>query len=826
MLRRHNNVSWPTLDWKFPSVSCSVEIQSCSPNVTQLNVSNPFGAVIPVSTRFKCTVEFRKRLIRSLVLLILSWDEKSNSTSWRQPLVYGLVIGLNASPALADGIGLIGFGKTMYQPACAFACRSVISRCPLSCTPKNGPMHGSGHAMTPTPPTCYVSDQAFLRTLAICIDTYCPTHGDPRLSVIEDYWASHLATGTIANYEWKPVASYTEALAAARKDEAQATGRNQSRHSIQARHGGHEESAGSGQTVWDVNSSLPVIKSKAPLKATSFIALVDWQKQYNGQLSFEMNEAGHSRYTLVLILVALFLPVAFSLFRLLPLLNRSRTWTFLNSVINYPPLWGQKHRQPMSGAALGGGFMPTRGQAVYITVISLLNLIFLIAPYHNIQPQSVFATLRQQEMSTIGNRAGVLAMGNVVALFVFASRNNVLLNLTGWHYDTFLLFHRWLGYWAIIQTVLHSAILLAYYNLFGDYANEVTQTYWIWGIVATLSAVALWPASVLAFRRRFYKLFLSTHHLLVVLFLVGYYHHIWYRYEYKWGYEIWLFIAVAVWVLERVIRVVRMAFGGWRTATVSVIPNTNSEYLRVDIDGIYAHGVVYLYFPTLTVLFWQNHPFSVASSFAGSDKTRFSDEEATEKTATTSSRELMNRDSCSTATSTSGTRTRATIVIHVRSCITARLASRAAGGSIRLPVLVEGSYGSAMPLQLSQCSSLLCIAGGVGVSAVLPLLHEAGLRDARLCWGMRNASLLEAFKDEIASLSPAVQVETSIRTRLSIADIVKEELCGIRGGAGPVGVVVCGPPGMADDVRLAVTKLARNGSVRRGVVLLDETFAW
>lgn len=751
-------------------------------------------------------------------------------------LAYGLLISLCAPPTLADGRGLIGLGKTMYQPACAFACRGVISKCTLSCTPKDGPEHGSGHGMTLTPPTCYASDPAFTRTLAVCIDTYCPAHGDPKLGVIEDYWAGHLASATVADYQWKPVASYRETLAAARRDEEQASGRNGTR----AGNGqdGHQHMhnsvrAGPDQTAPRVDSSLPVIKPKAPLSVTSFIAAADWQKQYNGLTSFEINEAGHARYTTVLLLVALLMPIVFSLFRLLPSLNRSRTWTALNSIINYPPLWGQKHRQPVSRAAMGGGFIPTRGQSAYIAVISLLNLIFLIAPYHNIQPQSVFASLRQQEMSTIGNRAGILAMGNVVALFVFASRNNILLHITGWHYDTFLLFHRWLGYWAIIHAVLHSVILLAYYKIFGDYASEASQTYWIWGIVATVAAVALWPASVFAIRQRFYELFLSVHHLLVVLFLVGYYYHIWNRYQFKWGYEIWLFIAVGIWAFERIIRVVRMVLGGWRTATISEVPGTNGEYLRLDIDGVYAHGIVYLYFPTLTLLFWQNHPFSVASSFAGFDKGSSDEEAATgsksEKTtdANTNSYEVVNRSSSSsTVSSPSGTHTRVTIVIRVRSGITARLASRAAGGSIRLPVLVEGSYGSAMSSQLSQCTTLLCIAGGVGISAVLPLLHEAGPRGARLCWGMRNQSLLEAYKDEIAGLPPAVQVEISAGSRLAIKGILKGELCETSNDKGPIGVVVCGPPGMADEVRQTVTTLARSGAIRRGVVLLDETFSW
>src|SRR5690606_16696735 len=40
------------------------------------------------------------------------------------------------------------------------------------------------------------------------------------------------------------------------------------------------------------------------------------------------------------------------------------------------------------------------------------------------------------------------------------------------------------------------------------------------------------------------------------------------------------------------------------------------EYLRFDVDGVVVpDGHVYAYFPTLTWKFWENHPFSVLSTF-------------------------------------------------------------------------------------------------------------------------------------------------------------------------------------------------------------------
>lgn len=98
----------------------------------------------------------------------------------------------------------------------------------------------------------------------------------------------------------------------------------------------------------------------------------------------------------------------------------------LKSILIHPAVWGRRHREPVAIKA-GGGIVPTRCQSLYIAIISFLNFVFLLAPYHMIQPQSSFASREEQEHSVIGNRAGVMALGNMVVLFVFSARNNVLL---------------------------------------------------------------------------------------------------------------------------------------------------------------------------------------------------------------------------------------------------------------------------------------------------------------------------------------------------------------------------------------------------------------
>lgn len=219
-----------------------------------------------------------------------------------------IIASLHLRAVLADGRGLIGWGKTMYHPTCAFACRGVIKGCPLLCTPEHGgDIFGMGHSTTTTPPDCYTSDKAFMRTMALCLDTYCPLTDNPPMSLLEDYWNNHLAAGTVGDYQWQPNMSYANAVAAAREDETRAgsgSGTNIS-DTDHAQHGDHHmarrhdhgDSNESVTLTLGTNSALPTIKSKQPLNVTSFIAEADWQKQYNGMMSFEINETGHSTYT-------------------------------------------------------------------------------------------------------------------------------------------------------------------------------------------------------------------------------------------------------------------------------------------------------------------------------------------------------------------------------------------------------------------------------------------------------------------------------------------------------------------------------------------------
>ncbi|CAI6342043.1 unnamed protein product [Periconia digitata] len=728
-----------------------------------------------------------------------------------------------------DGKGMIGFGITMYDPPCAHACRNVIKSCRLSCTPEDTTAnHGTSHQPIATPAKCFTTDPTFLRTMALCIDTYCPISDDPSLDVIHDFWASHLGPGTVGDYSNVPTASYEDALQAARGDETRLKNNGSMQHReghhrrLKVRHGGHgeEEEDSTGDIgILDVSSSLPIIEGGDPLNVTSFIDPEEWRVWYNGLVNFEENEIGHVQYSLIITLVAILLPILIAAFTWIPGLTRSRPWLYVQTRLVYPAIFKGYHRVPVAGE-----IQPNRGQALFIILLSILNIIFLVAPYIIRQPQHNFPSRDEQELSIIGNRSGVLAMGNAVALFLFATRNNPLLYLTGWSHGTYLLLHRWLGYWTLFHTVLHSVMLLAYYKTYGTYSKEIVREYWIWGIVATVAAVAILPTSLLAVRQRFYEIFLASHVVLSLIFLIGYYYHIWFCYQHRWGYEIWAYIAGGVWGTDRVIRLCMVAIRRKRTAVISFVPDTDNEYLRIDVEGVsVADGTVYLYFPSLGWRFWENHPFTTALAAQSDDEAPATVDEKTGTATATAS-------STSTSSSSSPMRHTTTFFARTRTGMTSSLSARVLKSeSARLSILMEGPYKhSGAASKLSHCSSILCIAGGIGITAQLPYLrHVPSDVPTKLYWSTRKAGLVNAIAPALQKLPSNVEVETLVSARVDIDAILEKELSiGVDAYSGTLGIVVCGPPEMADRVRQKSVQIAQDIANKRDFVLVDEVFSW
>jgi len=127
---------------------------------------------------------------------------------------------------------------------------------------------------------------------------------------------------------------------------------------------------------------------------------------------------------LVLVLSGIFGP--FALYRLQKIIPQSIV-SLLHAYAINPKGWSRLRFYVRDS----GDIYPTRGQGVFILLTVVLNAVFsalFLYTEDNPSPgQSPPYTLK----AGLANRLGALAVANMPLIFVFSTRNNVLLRLTG-----------------------------------------------------------------------------------------------------------------------------------------------------------------------------------------------------------------------------------------------------------------------------------------------------------------------------------------------------------------------------------------------------------
>ncbi|KAK5990335.1 Ferric/cupric reductase transmembrane component B-like protein [Cladobotryum mycophilum] len=674
--------------------------------------------------------------------------------------------------------GFVGYGIPMYQPPCAWGCQNSVTA-PLNCTgtdmgtsmvmKRMAGMGGGSSSdlpsgdgwmvMKPTP-ECRADNDFYLETVAFCIQAHC---ADVSLAELEAFWA-----GQVVNSKPDlplPKKSYLQTLSRI------------------------------------VEPPKQQLNNSVLLNYTAIVDSEAWSRNYKTVANFANTEKTHARYGLVVFLAGVILPIGVSLLRFVPwpafLVMRFRAY-FID-----PPLIGANHSVPIWGL----GIMPTRGQTLFISYIWIINIVLSAVGFKTVWPHLWYSTHSQEVETYVGNRLGLLSFANFPLAILYAGRNNVLLWLTNWSHSTFLLLHRWISFICMLQAVLHSIIYLNLYMVIQDldYSTESQKPYWYWGIIGTLALVLLVVASIQRIRQKAYEAFLASHIVLSILAWIGCYLHIWYRFQHKWGYETWLHMAIAIWAFDRVLRLVRSMFGGTKRAYITDI---DDDYIRIDIPGVTASGHIYLHFPTVSNWrVWENHPFSVAglthrthprtqtsSVGPGADKTL---SEVVSKSLT----EVANNSS-DTNSQEQGPRPEAKdigAVLFVRKHrgITLSISANRSGDT-GLPVLVEGSYhGDVTMLQGGQVRqtqafpNVIFIAGGVGITAVLPILDQCSgmMKDVigsrKLYWGVRTMPLVHAVEaflgyqrndTENSRCWAGTNVTLSVGERLNLRSLLESDL--------------------------------------------------
>lgn len=448
--------------------------------------------------------------------------------------------------------------------------------------------------------------------------------------------------------------------------------------------------------------------------------------------------------------------------------------------------------------------MPTRGQAILIFYMVAVNVVLSGVGYDSAQPNAWWVNDKDQELLTsFSNRMGVLSFANLPLLILYAGRNNFLYWVTDWTQSTFMLLHRWTAYFCTLQACLHSAAWLQIYVSMGQHDIEAKLPYWVWGIIGTLAMSILLPASVIPFRAKLYELFLAVHIVLAVFAVVGSYLHIVYRFQNQWGYEIWMYICFAVWGFDRVARVIRMARNGLMWADITII---DEEYMQLDIDGAVGSGHAYLYFPTLTWRPWESHPFSILASRVKPASAKSMNNSIMPPQSSGNS---YSKESSVMEVAAVKEKSRVGLSFLVRSFTGATGLLRS---HTRVPVFVEAGY---LPHHdLSNYQRLVCIIGGVAITAVAPVLQTYP-GNAKLYWSSRTEGLVQSVDLN------GVDANVSVGNRFRLRAVLEEE---VGNADGSLAVVVSGPAPMVDEARCIVSELALRAPIP--ITFIDETYIW
>lgn len=356
------------------------------------------------------------------------------------------------------------------------------------------------------------------------------------------------------------------------------------------------------------------------------------------------------------------------------------------------------------------------------------------------------------------NRVGVLAFALTPLSVLLSTRESLLSLITGVPYQHFNFLHRWLGYIIFLQSALHTlGWTIVEARLYQPQPKVwdafIAQLYMIWGVVAMIFLSFLLVFSTRwAIRLTGYEFFRKAHYLVAVLYIGA-----------CWGHwsklSCWMIASLVVWFLDRGIRLVRAALlyynylpsrasaMGFRSATAYITQypdDDNGDVVRLDFQHNYDAWDVgqhfCLCFPELSV--WQSHPFTPCS-------------------LPTKGRNLQSHS----------------YILRGKRGETKKLAELARRKKVKIEkhdakdtrattsVVLAGPYGkSIVNGTVTACDiNVLCVAGGTGVTFVLPVLMslitesrpQPSGRMVEFVWAIRRKSDMLWIQKELVALKSA-----------------------------------------------------------------------
>ncbi|KAH0420363.1 ferric reductase like transmembrane component [Colletotrichum camelliae] len=525
---------------------------------------------------------------------------------------------------------------------------------------------------------------------------------------------------------------------------------------------------------------------------------------------------------------------------------KTTQWSWMPSLkkhLMYAPLWNKRHNKEIKLSTIGIGTLPSRMHALILFIYIASNMVYMFfLNWENKNMYSFCAELR--------GRSGTLSVVNMVPLIILAGRNNPLIGMLHVSFDTYNLLHRWVGRMSVIEAIVHTIawmiVQVADSGWEGVWYRMSNELFIGSGMAGTIALTVIMILSVSPVRHAFYEIFLNVHIILAFfIFLMTYIHCAVAGLPGGLPQLPWMIAIFILWFLERMARIVRVAYMNWSDRGVSdaIVEPCPGETTRVTINlpryvDVKPGTHCYLRFKDIRP--WDCHPFSVAwvEHIPDRNSLHLDEEKGT----------LSHIDKKSHTTSVS-------FIIGAHSGFTRDLynvASQSGQTAIRMRACLEGPY--AGHHSLNSYGHAVLFAGATGIthqmSYLKPLIDgynngSVATRRITLVWIVRDYEALEWVRpwmdtvlrlpnrkdilrihlyitrpqnpQQIVSASTTVQMFPG---RPNIPKIMERE---VRDQMGAMCVTICGPGALADDVRSAVRGVQDMGTV---VDFVEESFTW
>ncbi|ODV88960.1 hypothetical protein CANCADRAFT_132311 [Tortispora caseinolytica NRRL Y-17796] len=421
-----------------------------------------------------------------------------------------------------------------------------------------------------------------------------------------------------------------------------------------------------------------------------------------------------------------------------------------------PALFGGRAAEPLPYSL---GYLPTRGLTLVLVCFGALNLAFGLVNYSCYLPihdplyvHPWFKSRRSELIALVANRTGALAYANLPILVILAARNSLFTIFANISSNTLATCHRYISYIFVSHTIVHVVLytMQVHYcrGLSRNQVITISSKYLIFGLIATLSLLLCLMFSSMPIRHYFYETFHFFHILLTIFILVSCWMHVAGRYPSEWGrFDMFVVASAAFWVMDHLMRlykIVRLSCdypklvcekypGG--LLKVTFFTSAQWEY----VPGQY----VYIYFPSAGPIL-SSHPFTVSSC----DPVPIS--------------EAHGSLSIPSSTSDKNLRlTKLSFLVRPKAGTTRRLfdiVNATYTGKAILSAWVEGPYRQQHSVPSGRYDTVLCIAGGIGISLALAHLRYYIQRE----YLRRTSRLLSTWTDIWTNISSTKSMSTTV----------------------------------------------------------------